>query len=589
MLTSNSSRVTNWPYSIREGYLLLFLAFVTLGVYYPAILGDFCFVDDIGDLNRAVNYSWQDITNALTTSRRLQRFMSNIIYFTLYKLFGDAPIHFHLSNVLFHLGSGLCIYCLVKNLQDEESRSPWPSLLAALLFLLHPVNVEAVAWITGRNTVIASFFALLALSFHARVQKDLKDWRLWLAGLCYLFSVFSYEIGLVLCLFIAMWDLQDLKGLSIQQAVKNCYRRWLPYIMVTSFWLLLRLVAIWQASGRVGQVPHKAASFDLESISKVLINPIAGLGFYLKKMFFPWPLSFHIERIVKMPYFLLGLAFVVLLGYGIWKCKWQALWGVGFLCGLLPVLILTYAPRSWSPLAERYSYFASVFFAVFVGLLYAKHMSQRWLSRHSWVKILPFVVVFIFGVGAARRTPVWQSNETLLADTYQKSNGNGWVAATYGVMCLSRGKEREAEEYLKKALENGPVSRAAFGLGMLEESRGNYEKAEEYYLKAAWPSSKVHEWRRSLEPDVYKTLGRLHFSRAIKDKENSTHHYERSVHFFGRAYEFSGKDPMILYNLGKVYLKQGDLERARDCFRQVWEEVPDTYYGKAAGKLMKVN
>jgi tetratricopeptide (TPR) repeat protein len=355
------------------------------------------------------------------------------------------------------------------------------------------------------------------------------------------------------------------------------------------YFFLPRLVSLLVGSGSEGQLHRGDASVVHESVLKVLINPIIGLGFYLKKMLIPWPLNFHINHVAKVPYFLVGLGFLLLLLYAMRQKRWESLWGWGFLCALLPVLTLTYAPRSWSPLAERYSYFASVFFAIFVGLFYAKHMSQRWLSLHSWVKVLPFVVVFVFGLGTARRTPVWQSSETLLADTYQKSNGSGYVAATYGVMYLRQHNEIKAEEYLQKALDRGLIYRAAFGLGMLEASRGNYEKAEEYYLKAAWPSSKVHAWKRSFDPNLYMALGRLHFKWAIMDEENSSHHYERAVHFYGRAHEFGSKDPMILYNIGKVYLKQGDLERARDSFRQVWEEVPDTYYGKAAGKLMKVN
>ena len=589
MLTSKSSTVTDWPYSIREGYLLLFLAFVTLGVYYPAILGDFCFVDDIEDINWALNNSSPQLKDILFSANKYRRFLSQVLFYWFHDVFGAQAVHFHLANVLFHLLNGLLVYFLVKQLLHEDGGTLWPGLLAASFFLLHPNNVEAVAWIAGRNATIATLFVLFALNCHIRAQKDLKDWRLWVAGLFYFFSVLTYEIGLALLFFIVLLDLHERSEGGILQAAHNSYRAWLPYSVGILYFILPNLFAFFVGSGKESQLYLAVAGVVHAPSHKVLLNPIIGLGFYLKKMFFPWPLSFHIARVVKTPYFLVGLAFLVLLGYGIKKRRWEVLWGLGFLCGLLPVLYLTVRPFSWTPLAERYSYLASVFFAIFVGLFYAKHVCQRRLSLHSWAKVLPFVVVFVFGVGSAKRTPVWQSSEALLTDAYQKSNGGGWVGVTYGVMLLSQHREAEAEEYLQKALENGPVYRAAFGLGMLEESRGNYEKAEEYYLKAAWPSFKVHEWKRNLTPDVYKALARLHLSWATKDKEKIDYHYERSVHFFGRAYEFSDKDPMIRYNLCKVYLKQGDLERARDCFRQVWEEVPDTYYGKAAGKLMKVN
>ena len=73
-----------------------------------------------------------------------------------------------------------------------------------------------------------------------------------------------------------------------------------------------------------------------------------------------------------------------------------------------------------------------------------------------------------------------------------------------------------------------------------------------------------------------------------KYKENAAHHQERVVHFYKRAYEFSGGDAMILYNLGKFYLEQGNLQEAKECFRRVCQDKPNTYYGKAAGKLMRL-
>jgi tetratricopeptide (TPR) repeat protein len=122
----------------------------------------------------------------------------------------------------------------------------------------------------------------------------------------------------------------------------------------------------------------------------------------------------------------------------------------------------------------------------------------------------------------------------------------------------------------------------------LEARRGNYEKAEYYYLKAAWPSSKVERFSRNFDPGIYSSLARLHLSWAKKDKANEAHHLERVVHFYRRAYQFSGEDPMVLYNLGKFFLEQGDLQEAKKCFRRVWQDRPNTYYGKAAGKLMKI-
>jgi len=581
-------KIAAWPHSIGERYLILLLAFVTLGVYYPAILGDFCYLDDLVDLQNSLNSSWGNLERVLGVGGAYQRWVANFIYYVIYVVAGDDPMNFHLANVLFHLGCGILIYFIVRNLQSRENTNLWPAFLAALVFLLHPVNVEAVAWIAGRNAVIATFFTLFTLLFHLKVKEPLKDWRHWIAVFCYLISILTYEIGIATLLFLVLWDLWKRKEVTISGTIKSQYKRWLPYAVVLLTWFLLRVLSFVWTGGEKGQFTNKLNSFDLQTIPKVVLNPIIGLGFYFKKMVFPWPLNFHIEHIAKVPYFLFGLALILLLIYGTRKRYWQALWGWGFVSGLLMVLPMTVVQFSWTHLAERYCYLASVFFAVLVALFFVNYAPLQSSSRQPLLRVVALVFVFIFGVSVVTRATVWQSNDALMIDTYKKSPDNGWVAFAYSAVFLSNGREKEAEAYLKKAISLGYVENSAMRLGMLAESREDYDQAEEYYLLAAWPVTKVRRFTRTLNPEVYKALGRLHLKWVGKDPENADKHYERAIHFYKRAYELSNEDPMILYNLGKVCLRQNNLEKAQFYFRQVSEQVPDTYYGKAAAKLMRV-
>jgi len=577
--------------NIRERYLLLFLAFVTLGLYYPAILGDFCVMDDSGWVIRMLNYSIENdyskiigIGGASTYRRPLSR---TIIYI-VYLMSGENPLLFHLFNVLMHLGSGILVYFLVKRLQGRETSSPWPALLGALLFLLHPANVEAVAWISGYCAVTATFCMLLSIYLHLEVQNDLRDWRLWAAALCYLLSLFCYEIAAAMPLALVFWDLYQEKERKWSEALKQCYRRWLPYGGMLVVYFVIRIVDRLFAIKKVTGLPSTGTYIDLEYLVKIFINPIIGLGFYLKKMLIPWPLNFHISQVAKVPYFIVGFGFLLLLLYGTRKKRWESLWGWMFLSALIPVLFLAARPFSWTAVAERYSYLASVFFAIFVAILSAKYLAQRSFSLRWAVRMLPLVVLLAFSVSTVSRAMVWQSNERLMGDTYRQSPNDGWVVYSYGILKARQGKLEEAEKSWHKAFDLGFTINSAKALGWLEAGRGNYEKAEYYYLKAAWPSSKLERISRNYDPEIYSSLARLHLRWAKEDKENDAHHLERVVHFYRRAYQFSGENPMVLYNLGKFFLEQGELQEAKKCFRRVWQDRPNTYYGKAAGKLMKI-
>ena len=578
-------------FNIRERYLLLFLAFVTLGLYYPAILGDFCIMDDTGWVNKMLNISMaNDVSQILGIGAvsAYRRPLSRALIYLVYLMSGENPLLFHLFNVLVHLGSGILIYFLVKRLQGRETSSLWPALLAALLFLLHPANVEAVAWISGYCAVTATFCMLLSIYLYLEVQNDLRDWRLWAAGLCYLLSLFCYEIAAAMPLALVFWDLYQEKGRKWSEAIKERYRRWLPYGGMLAVYLVIRIGDRLLATKKVTGLPSPNSSIDLKYLVKIFINPIIGLGFYLKKMVIPWPLNFHIGHVAKIPYFIVGFGFLLVLLYGTKKRRWESLWGWIFLCALLPILLLAARPFSWTSVAERYSYLASAFFAIFVAILYVKYLDQKSFFLRWAVRMSPLIVLLAFGVSTAARSVIWQSNERLMGDTYRKSPNDGWVNYSYGIFKAREGKLEEAEKYWRNSFDLGFAINSAKALGWLETKKGNYEEAESYYLKAAWPSSNVEKFSRNFDPEIYSSLARLHLSWAKKDKANEAYHYERVVHFYRRAYRFSGEDPMILYNLGKFFLERGDLQEAKKCFRRVWQDKPKTYYGKAAGKLMKI-
>ncbi|MDX1572138.1 MAG: hypothetical protein R3200_16765, partial [Xanthomonadales bacterium] len=75
------------------------------------------------------------------------------------ELFGVDPGASHLVNVALHLATSSLLYLLLVRITQK----PWPSLLAALLFVVHPLHVEAVAWISQRKEMLAALFAMISL------------------------------------------------------------------------------------------------------------------------------------------------------------------------------------------------------------------------------------------------------------------------------------------------------------------------------------------------------------------------------------------------------------------------------------------
>lgn len=589
---------------VREGFLLLFLAFLTCGLYYPAIFAPFCMLDDrILELDILNNPEWSYLKIVFgsneggTYGGPYFRPFSTLVFFIIAKIFGLQPEPFHFFNILLHLGSGLVIYLIVKRLYSETLPGIWVAFLAALTFLLHPVNVEAVAWVSGRPTLLCTFLVLAALYCHLRVTRGLRDWYLWTAGFCYLLSLLTYELAAAIPLAFVYWDLDQNRDRPWRKSVRSCLSRWLVYGVVLTSYGAYRM-----GRGMTEPNPESVGGSILinvlDAFLEHLSSPFVAIGFYLKKLFWPWPLSWYISHISPMPRFLylgLGVAFLVILPWWVWKRSWPRFWALWFLCGLFVALPLSFHSFSWTPAAERYAYLAAVAFAVCLSLFVFKVINSRpgRVALTVWVLVVGLLIVF--AVSTTLRTTVWQSNVALLRDTWEQNPTSGRIACAYAWALHEVGRVEEGVSLWHKAMELGYVSAPAQALGDLERGKKNYEAAERYYLQALWPFGKLAEGGarnvdelgilHKRDPEVYLALADVHHKMAEKNPACRKYHARRIIHFHEAACKLKPADAHLRYLLAKAYLRFGHLEEARKHFVQVRDMAPDTYYGKAAAKL----
>jgi tetratricopeptide (TPR) repeat protein len=581
--------------NVRESFLLLFMAFVTLGLYYPATLGPFCFWDDRIETIAGLNHGQWSYAKELffahagTTYRRP---LSALAFLVTAKTFGVQPEPLHLLNVLVHLGSGMLVYLIAKRLSGRGRSGVWVGFTAALIFLVHPVNVEAVAWISARPTVLATFFILVSFCCHIFAKRGLRDWRLWGGALSYLLSLLSYEMAAAMPLAFMYWDLEQ-EDRAWRTALKDRWRRWMPYGLVLAVYLGYRQVT----GGRLtlgASTPGPLLVFDtyLDHLS----SPFVALGFYVKKLFWPWPLDYHILQVARRPYLALGIAFALLVIWVMWKKRtWSRFWLFWFICGLLMVLPLSFLRYSWTPVAERYLYLSSVAFSVSASIFVFQVLATRrgWVAQAAPAAVL--VLLFVFGTGTTLRAKTWQTNLALAKDTFAQNPDNGTVEFGYGCALSEVGRSEEAVAHWKRAIRLGYVSEPARILASRAEGEKKYAEAEKYYLMALWPvkmgtmTSARPVGELGLlgprDPEIYLCLARLHRSMALAEPEREKYHHERIVHFHEAACREAPDDVYLKYLLAKAQLKYGDPATARKLSAQVRDLAPDTYYGKAAAKM----
>jgi tetratricopeptide (TPR) repeat protein len=212
--------------------------------------------------------------------------------------------------------------------------------------------------------------------------------------------------------------------------------------------------------------------------------------------------------------------------------------------------------------------------------------------------VLLVVLLFTFGISTTLRTITWQSDLTLVQDALKKYPDSGHLNDAYARVLGAAGRQEEATAYWKKAIDLGRISYPAYSLGNIEKEKKNYAAAEKYYLQALWPKNKfekkgsrpVAEMKllHKRNPDIYLALVDLHWRMARQEPERLDYHHERILHFHQAACKVEPENAFLRYLLAKAYLRLGNLEEASKHFAAVKDMAPDTYYGTAAGKLMKV-
>ena len=146
---------------------VLFFSSIVFLIYSPAINGDFVWDDDSHLTENKQLESVEGLKNIwLTPGATFQYFPLTFTSFWIEKrLWGDNPMGYHITNLLLHTSSALLLWRLLSMLAIPGA------FLAALIFLIHPVNVESVAWITERKNTLSGLFYFGSLLFYLRFLK----------------------------------------------------------------------------------------------------------------------------------------------------------------------------------------------------------------------------------------------------------------------------------------------------------------------------------------------------------------------------------------------------------------------------------
>lgn len=405
------------------------------------------------------------------------------LFFTfLYSFFGNSPWGYHFFQLIMHIGVCFVLYKLLTNLLKDElpdkdaTDNKMLAIVITATYAIHPGNVESVAYISSLQEILYSFFGLtsfllLIRSLHCQVI----NYKLIILSLMLLFlALLGKESGIVYFPIIFFYLLLfNKKVLPIWS---------LGSFLVITFYFVLRL-----GIANVG--------FSSKSLSPISQQPfltrLTTLPFelmsYLRITYFPKDLFIAQHQVVdsiKDPRFLVGtlitsLFLITLFGI-IYKTKSKLLLFFFLWFSASISITLNIFPLDMT-IAERWLYTPIIGLISFTLVFLSKIISWK-IKQASIIFIL---VIGILGTRSFLRVKNWKDGLTLYSHDISYNPNSFDLQNNLGTELFRAGKHEEALVHFQKSLDLSPNWHTPLNnIGVYYENKQDYEKANEYYLKA---------------------------------------------------------------------------------------------------------
>ena len=529
------------------------LAAITCAAY--ATLADSTFVafDDrdyiVGNAHIQAGFSWHSIKWAFTT------FHSNnwhpLTWFSHMldcRLFALDPAGPHLVNLAFHIANTVLLFLLLQNTTSQL----WKSAFVAMLFGLHPMHVESVAWVAERKDVLSTFFFILTLLAYARYAELARDRKpMWSA--VYGLALLLFALGLMakpmlvtipgILFLLDLWPLRRLTLPFRSQPKLILYRllaEKIPFILLA----VLSCYMTFVAQNSTGAVESEA---QYPWAQRLLHIPVS-YAWYVLKAFWPANLSIFYPLRMDDSFEDAFVAFAVLVAVTVWAF-WRArqnpyllvgwLWFVG--C-LVPVIGIVQAGSQ--AYADRYSYIP------YIGLfvMFAWDIPEL-LARWRYRQVILGVGVVLISAACFWRTVVevkyWKNGPALFQRAIALNPKNYMAWSLLGFEYESQIKYDQAIECMTRAtILNDHLDAAWRMLGMLLVIKGDNARAINAYQMAL-----ACTWNKDDKITIDNSLGDL-LTTAGRD--------DAAIISYKNSLALSPDQPEVLNNLAWLLAADAD-------------------------------
>ena len=542
--------------------LLLFCS--TVALYYPALENGFVNYDDPA----YVTSNFQ-VQQGLTSRSLAWAFTSTaeanwhtltwISHMLDVQLFGLGPAGHHAQSVFWHAVNVVLLFLLLAKATGFAGRSA----LVAALFAVHPLNVEPVAWVAERKTVLCSFFFLLALAAYGWYVKRPRASRYLLVALLFALALMAKPMAITLPFALLLLDFWPLRRFPETPLSRLALEK-IPLLALAAASAAITLYAQ-RAGGALG-------STELLPLAMRLKNAVYSYLVYIEKALWPSGLAVfypHPEGSLAL-WKVIGAAVVLAAITAVfWHFRERRYLLAGwlwFLGTLVPVIgILQVGRQAW---ADRYAYFPLWGLFVIVVWLLCEAAARVGLSRVGQAAI---ALAVLFGYAAATHVQIgfWRNSYSLFAHAVQVTPANGIAEGNLGSALMAMQRPDLAQSHLERAIELTPtLASPHYNLGTILLRQNQLDRAQREYLLALKYASDEREAAQTHNNlgVLFSQLGRRDDAAAEYTQAISLNPYEQKS-FLGR---------------GRIEHEQGRLDAALQDFMRAAQIAPspNALYGQ---------
>lgn len=521
-------------------------------IYWPVIGHDFVDFDD-----REYVAENQQVLSGLTPASIRWAFTSGemanwhpLTWLSLQfdgQLYGCWPGGFHLTNLLLHAGGTLALYFAMHRMTLQ----PAASFCVALLYAIHPVHVESVAWISERKGILSTFFWMLAIVAYGWYSEHPSWQRMTLVSLLVALGMLAKQMLVSFPLAMLLLDRWPL-GRTWNWGL---IREKLPLFALTSGFIPIAYFAQ-SAGGAVGTTP---LGVRLCSIPIAYASYLCDLAY---------PADLHIPYTAdpskqSVPLAITALLLLLFLAGVAWfqrMVRPYLLMGYAwFLLTAVPVIGIIPIGIQWR--ADRYLDIPSVgvYFAVVWAA--AEHLAAAAPPLRRALLLLCGCVVLALAIVSHQQQQVWENSTSLWTNTVLKVPGHAVGMVNLGAALIKAGKVAQAYPILAEAVQHKldlkSREMAEYNLGLACFQKGEIARSVGHYQAALAISPQSEKTLNNLG-NAYYVLGRDHEAREVLSRAVTIRPDYAAAH----------------YNLANVLLAIGDRSQAATHYTRALELTP---------------